>query len=621
MSTRAQFKQHFNKGTKLAAKKQFEAAIREFEQALKVKPNDVDTIFQLGNMAREMHLYPIAIKWYDIALQLSPGTLEILFNRAIALKLDGQNEAAKTAMELLSHQMPNNHMLWNNYGNLLMQMGDNGGAIRCFKEAIRIRPKEGIYWNNLAMSQTNLQMWGEALESFKKAEKDLKKRPDYHINIANVYFHSGDMENAWREYEWRHHPDHHNSIRYKHDIPWWKGESLSGKTILLTAEQGIGDQVTLSTCLPDMIDLADKVILEISPKLAPIYARNFPDITVRVPFFYEKDLKLSYHYEWIDKEQVGQIDYFAPIGNAFALVRKTLQDFPMGTEPLISPETSARNKISERLNELNPDNLPLLGVSWRSSMMTGSRNAAYTSARWVVDEIMRQISSPVCFVNLQYKADDDELATLENGAKETGHLFVNLQELDLFNDLVSDLALIDCMDLIYSVRNLQHTFAGALAKKVVYYGGSHFTFGYSGVDPIFSISLEWDRKVDWQSMIFEPEYFSWQVLNRFLETSLHQELIRTDHPLIFEFEPVKQYLLDYREAARLFYAEQNPTAATEILDALLSKKELPITYSLLAFTKQANGASNGAENTLVCGLKRFPDSGLLKMRLSEQKSH
>ena len=90
-------------------------------------------------------------------------------------------------------------------------------------------------------------------------------------------------------------------------FPQWKGESLEGKTLLVIAEQGLGDQVMFASCLPDLVPLnPGRTIVEVIDRVAPTIARSFPMCEVVAT-------KQDNEFEWVPA--LGHVDYFVPMGD------------------------------------------------------------------------------------------------------------------------------------------------------------------------------------------------------------------------------------------------------------------------------------------------------------------
>jgi len=477
--TRAHFKTHYNRGTKLANRHKFSDAILAFETALVAKPNDVDTIFQLGNVSKAMHFYDIAIKWYDIALQLHPSSTEIAFNRALALQLTGRNQDALNAYSILAPSMPDHPMLWNNLGTLYQQMSMTVEAIKALEKAVALKPNYGEAWNNLGLSyfvaRAAPEYAAKWLGAFKKAEKQHRGEPGFHVNRATCHFWSGHYNEGWADYEHRHHPKLKQSVIYNHKIPWWKGEDLTGKTLLIGEEQGIGDQITFTSALAEIAATAHKVILEVNPKIVELMQRNFPSVCITAPKSETIDMKRHHHYDWLDTP----VDYFAPQGSAFFHTRPSLDAFPCQPSFLKADPAQARH-WRERLKALGSKRK--VGLSWRGAHSDGGRQGAYFDLKSIAPFLEKMTDFQ--FINLQYGDCSDEISACKPRADGTD-ILTSFDDLDLFDDIEGTCALIDSLDFVISVRNSQACFAGALGKRVISYYGSFFQFGRKYTDPVY----------------------------------------------------------------------------------------------------------------------------------------
>ncbi|MBO6504613.1 MAG: tetratricopeptide repeat protein [Kordiimonadaceae bacterium] len=481
--SRTEFKKHFNRGRQLASKRQFDAAINEFEQALRHKPTDLDTIFQLGNVSRKMGINDLAVKWYDVALQMSPGSVEIVFNRALALQNLGRNQAALEAYESVAKPLNKDPMFWNNLGVLRQQMSQTMLAIDALEKAVSLKPSYFEAWNNLGLSyfvaRSGPNMADKWQPAFAKAESHYRRDPSFFVNRSTCHFGDGNYQEGWKDYAHRHDPKLPSSVIYHHDFPLWQGEDLRGKTLLIVEEQGIGDQITFLSALPELLKTGARLIIEVSHKLVDLIQRNFPSVRVVAADRRTIDLKRHHHYDWLDEP----VDYAVPLGDAFYAMRPSIEGFPVRRNFLKADEGRYRKWVA-RLNELNSK--PKIGISWRSSKITGARQGAYMGidelAPWLAEADRYQ------FVNLQYGECEEELAQLTDRPDGTRPI-INFEDLDLFDDIEDTCGLIASLDGVLSVRNSQACLAGALGVNTISFRGSHFLFGHDRLDPVYSTIL------------------------------------------------------------------------------------------------------------------------------------
>ena len=96
-----------------------------------------------------------------------------------------------------------------------------------------------------------------------------------HWNRSLLLLQRHAFDEGWQCYERRLFTLTENHPRV-FPFPRWRGEPLAGKTILVYAEQGLGDEIMFASCLEELLAIGARCILECDPKLAAIFARSFP---------------------------------------------------------------------------------------------------------------------------------------------------------------------------------------------------------------------------------------------------------------------------------------------------------------------------------------------------------
>src|SRR5204863_4385160 len=105
--------------------------------------------------------------------------------------------------------------------------------------------------------QQVVQMWPEYVES--------------HFNLAVAYLPLGRFEQGWREHEWRWQS---RQMTLRHfPQPRWDGAPLDGRTILLYAEQGLGDCLQFIRYATLVQRRGGRVLVECPAVLMPLLAR------------------------------------------------------------------------------------------------------------------------------------------------------------------------------------------------------------------------------------------------------------------------------------------------------------------------------------------------------------
>jgi tetratricopeptide (TPR) repeat protein len=203
-----------------------------YRQAIALKPNFSEAHFNLGNVLQEQGKLDDAIACY---------------RRAIALKPES----------------PEAH---NNLGHALQEQGHLEEAIACYRQAIALKPDHVEALNNLGLS---LQEQGRREEASTCYDQALKLNPQLanaHLNRSFLLLSTGNFAEGWKEYEWRWQCKPLTPPSFPQ--PRWDGSDLKGKTILLYAEQGLGDTLQFVRYAPLVKKRGGTVLLGCQKALA-----------------------------------------------------------------------------------------------------------------------------------------------------------------------------------------------------------------------------------------------------------------------------------------------------------------------------------------------------------------
>ena len=130
----------------------------------------------------------------------------------------------------------------NSLGMMLLRKGQVAEARSCFEKAIRTDRNYLQARCNLAVLDTWCGNLDAAISVLQQAATDAPIDGDVHYNLALALLAAGRFEEGWNEYEWRFGKSNPVQMRYG-EIPRWRGEWLTDKSILIHAEQGYGDSL------------------------------------------------------------------------------------------------------------------------------------------------------------------------------------------------------------------------------------------------------------------------------------------------------------------------------------------------------------------------------------------
>lgn len=176
---------------------------------------------------------------------------------------------------------PSEASFHSNLGNLLLELGRLDEAIAEYHKAVALRPNFSEALNNLGNVLRAQKRLGEAVTSYRKALEFRPHDPEAHYNLAMALLASGHMSEGWEEHEWRWQTPQLRNTRREFVQPQWRGEAAAGRTLLIHAEQGLGDTLQFCRYAPLAAARGLRVILEVPRPLVRLL-RSLPRIDLLV---------------------------------------------------------------------------------------------------------------------------------------------------------------------------------------------------------------------------------------------------------------------------------------------------------------------------------------------------
>jgi tetratricopeptide (TPR) repeat protein len=184
----------------------------------------------------------------------------------------GQNEAAVQLITRAIRMQGSVAVFHNNLGEALRMLGRNADAIAAFRQAIRLDADHAEAHNNLGTVYQTQGRFDEALACYERA---IALKPDYanaHYNRGRTLLGLGDFRQGCVEYEWRWRKP--EFARLPLAEPEWDGSPLAGRTLLVRAEQGLGDTLQFIRYLPLASARVGKVVAEVQGALVPLLKQS-----------------------------------------------------------------------------------------------------------------------------------------------------------------------------------------------------------------------------------------------------------------------------------------------------------------------------------------------------------
>jgi Flp pilus assembly protein TadD len=271
----------------------FAEAEQIYREILAAEPDNPDALHLLGMLAHDTGDSETALGLIGRALSLNPFVCHYHSNLGNVFQSLGRYSEALLCYEeaiRLARDMPEPH---NNMGNALRHLGRYEEAARCFLEAIRLRPDYFQAFRNLGDTLSAAAMYEDAAACYQQALRLGPDIPETHVALAYAWMTAGNLKDGWREYEWRWKTAHAPVIDFAQ--PRWDGSPLEGKTILLWAEQGLGDTLHFIRYATLAAEAGGRVVVECQSGLAElvetvagvqraiVYGNPLPEFAVQAP--------------------------------------------------------------------------------------------------------------------------------------------------------------------------------------------------------------------------------------------------------------------------------------------------------------------------------------------------
>ena len=476
---------YYNLGAAQKKQGKLDNAIQTYHQAIEINPDDAEIYNSLGTTLQKQEKLDQAIQVYHRALEINSNYSEAFYNLGLALQEQEEFDQAIQAYHRALDVNPSYSAAYNNLGLILQEQGELDQAVKSYRHALDINPNYSEAYNNLGIALKEQEKLDDAVLAYQRA---LEIKPDYseahnnlgntlkeqgklddairayryalginpgyseaHNNLGLALLLQGDFSNGWREYEWRLKCKELDFFLNKRDFPQslWDGSNLDRKTILVWAEQGIGDEIMLASMLPTLLKMNPNIIVECDKRLVPLLQRSLPGI------------------QFVSREDPANpnllntaIDYQIPMGSLGQWLRADEDAFLPKQESYLQacPDKSCR--LQEKYRNLAGDKL-LVGISWKSTGIDKKRARTKNAPLKCWTPILSQ--EDYYFINLQYGDIREEI---EEYTSLTGYPIYIDEEIDPLVDLDDFAAQVSALALIISTSNTTVHMSGGLGKKV-----------------------------------------------------------------------------------------------------------------------------------------------------------
>jgi tetratricopeptide (TPR) repeat protein len=425
-----------NLGIVLHALKRDQEALESFDKALALKPGDADALHQRANALLTLGRAQDALFAVDQALALIPRHPQARLNRGLALAALERHGEALAEFDGALALFPGNPAAHYNRGISLFSVGRYEDAVAAYDSALAIAPDHVKAWNNRGLALQALNRHDEALASYSRALEIRKDYADAHFNQALALLTIGEFRRGFQKYEWRWRRTGMPAHGRSYGRPLWLGEyPLQRNTILLHAEQGLGDTIQFARYVPLLARTGAKVVLEVQPQLAALLGRleGAPGVVAR-------------------GEPLPPFDVHCPLGSLPLALKAEPATIPAEGSYLRADDA----RIAKWRPRIEALERPRVALAWAGSAQhINDRNRSIALSRLAP---LWSAASPR-FIGIQRELRDEDANLL---AREPRVMQIGA-ELDDFTDTAAVIALVD---LVVSVDTSVAHLAGAMGRPV-----------------------------------------------------------------------------------------------------------------------------------------------------------
>ncbi|MBV8664991.1 MAG: glycosyltransferase family protein [Burkholderiaceae bacterium] len=371
-----------------------------------------------------------ALRAMHRAFQLLPDDDQVQSNLGAALAEAGELPAAEQLHRRALDINPRNTQTHTNLGNVLSLQGRMEEAETCLRRALELQPDFAQGHHNLGSLLHDLGRIAEARSCYRRAIELDRNLAQTHWNDSMCQLQAGDFDQGWQQYEWRLQTAHIRVRRFEQ--AQWSGQDLQDKTVLLHAEQGLGDTLQFCRYAPLVAARGARVLLQ-APSALKRLLTGLPGVAQLMA----------------EGEVLPAFDYHCPMLSLPLAFGTCLSSIPARV-PYLTVTSNAADAWRKNLEAMD---IPRIGIAWAG-------NPQHRHDRWrsiALEHFLDLADGNQTFHCLQKDISVTDLSLLETRADVYRHAL---------NDFSDTAALIMALDLVITVDTAVAHLAGALGKPV-----------------------------------------------------------------------------------------------------------------------------------------------------------
>ncbi len=346
-------------------------------------------------------------------------------------------QVLKRASEIL----PTDYSVWHNLAKCCMDLRHIDNAERAWKESVRLNPNSSKSLDGLGLIYLKRGDFKKAIEYCDRALALAPEMMDSMVNRGMAYLAFRRWKEGWEGYCRNLGLNKDRKERIYGDEKRWDG--TAGLNVVCFGEQGIGDEVTFSSIIHDLVLDSKSVVIECDKRIEGLFKRSFPECEV-FGTRYKNERPWTKGREFDARVAMGDLPKFYRSDGKFPKV-----DYLLASPEMRLQWRALLDSLGDRTK---------IGIAWNGGITeTGKERRSLK-----LEQLLPILKQNADFVSLEYRDPSAEIEQLEETHGIKVHHWswgVEAYDYDQTAALVSEL------DLVISVTTTVALTAGALGKE------------------------------------------------------------------------------------------------------------------------------------------------------------
>ncbi len=409
-------------------------ALLAYQHVLQLDPEHLEAAYQSASILHRMERFEEALAQLDRYVGLRSGHVPSLQLRARVLRgLRRYDECLADNMRLHAID-PDDPFTCNNVGDALQFLARYDEGLAWFEKALALLPTSAGIFKNLGFALRRLHRHHEAIAAYEQAVALDPGNVEATYDLSDVLLVTGNFAAGWaaREVRWKM-PDFAKKNAQFLQPKWFGRKRIEGTTILVYADEGLGDTIQFVRFVPMLAARGARIVLAVQDPLVPLLS-GVPGVSNCVPR---------------SESPLPAFDLDCPVMSLPLACDARLETIPRENYlPPLPPE-----RIDAWGRRLGPHDRLRIGLVW-----SGNPNFGNDINRSMPLRMLAPLFDlDATFVSLQKDPRPDDAALL----REHPDVLDLTAEL---TDFVETAALVSCLDLVIGVDTGVAHLAGTLGR-------------------------------------------------------------------------------------------------------------------------------------------------------------